>query len=122
MDAILTPLFAARGKPPRLAEVYALIAEAWAQSATPPQPEHFAVVIEGVRYFPRDTQLVLQATLLAAGADFKSHARELAELGRRSAKTEAERDRFAMVLAAFGRDEAPPPPEIPALPARPNLP
>lgn len=122
MESVLTPLFAARSKAPRMADVYALIAETWQQSATPPQLEHFEIVLEGVRYFPRDANLVLQATLLAAGRGFEAQARGLAKLGVRIAKTDRDRERFETVLAAFARDEKPLPPEIPAVPMKPNLP
>ncbi|MDP3071557.1 MAG: hypothetical protein Q8N18_14805 [Opitutaceae bacterium] len=110
VGAVLTPLFTAREQPPPLAEVYALIAETWALSALPPQEEHLAVVLEGVVRFPRDTALLLQATLLAAKRGFMNRARELAERGTKVARDPADRDRFQTLAAAFTQDAAPPAP------------
>lgn len=98
MTGVLTPLFAARKKQPPLAEVYSLIAQAWGISAQAPERSHFDVVLEGVKLFPRDTELVLQAVLLAAQRGFKEEAAGLARLGRRMAKEPADRDRFEMLM------------------------
>lgn len=54
---VLEPLFIARGQTPRLPEIYTLIAEAWLHSATPPAPQHLAVIDEGVKLFPQDAAL-----------------------------------------------------------------
>lgn len=104
---VLTPLFIARKQPPPLAEVYALIAETWDLSVVPPLQEHFAVVLEGVRLFPRDTALLLQATLLAARRGFPAEAKALAERGVKIAAGTADQDRFQMMAAAFERDADP---------------
>jgi hypothetical protein len=106
-SAVLTPLFIARGQKPPLAAVYSLIAQTWSLSAAVPQAEHLAVVIEGVRLFPADTALLMQATLLAAKRDFPAEARALAERGAKIAKETAEQDRFRMMAAAFERDADP---------------
>lgn len=110
VGAVLTPLFTAREQPPPMAEVYSLIAETWALSALPPQEEHLAVVLEGVMRFPRDTALLLQATLLAAKRGFFERARELAERGTKVSREPADKDRFASLAAAFAFDAAPQPP------------
>lgn len=104
---VLTPLFTARNQPPPLAGVYALIAETWSLSAAPPQAEHLAVVVEGVKLFPRDTALLMQATLLAAKRGFPAEAKALAERGVKIAKEPAEQDRFRMMASAFDRDTEP---------------
>ncbi|MBL9189318.1 MAG: hypothetical protein JNK23_17680 [Opitutaceae bacterium] len=118
VGSILTPLFTAREQPPPLAEVYSLIAETWTLSALPPQEEHLAVVLEGVVRFPRDTALLLQATLLAAKRGFFDRARELAERGTKVAREPGDRDRFQSLAAAFANDAlpAPSPPTVPDTP------
>jgi hypothetical protein len=102
--SVLTPLFTARTTPPPMAEVYTLIAETWSLSAAAPQQEHFDVVLEGVRTFPRDTTLVMAATLLAAKRGFPQRAGELARLGARVAAQPGEKDRFQMIAAAYELD------------------
>ncbi len=116
VGAVLTPLFTARQQPPPLADVYSLIAETWTLSALPPQEEHLAVVLEGVMRFPRDTSLLLQATLLAAKRGFFERARELAERGVKVSREPGDRDRFQALAAAFASDVAPAPPVAPEKP------
>lgn len=99
--SILTPLFTARKTPPPMAEVYAMIAETWSLSEGAPQSEHFEVVLEGVRIFPRDTALVLAATLLAAKRGFPQRAGELARLGAKVASEPGEKSRFQMLADAY---------------------
>ena len=119
---VLTPLFTARQQPPPLAEVYGMIAETWTLSALRPQPEHLAVVIEGVRMFPRDATLLMQATILAAKRDYPEEAKALAERGMKLSKDPAERDRFRIIAAAFERDDTPKPPTETAAPPDPSSP
>jgi hypothetical protein len=85
-----------------------LIAETWSLSAVRPEAEHFGVVIEGVRLFPREMGLLLQATLLAAKRGFPLEAGALAERGVKIAKETADQDRFRLLAAALVRDTAPP--------------
>ena len=108
--SVLTPLFTARKTPPPMAEVYTLIAETWSLSAAPPAQEHFDVVLEGVRTFPRDTTLVMAATLLATKRGFGPHGRELARLGARVATDPGEKTRFELLAASFDGDAAAKPP------------
>jgi hypothetical protein len=121
VTSILTPLFTARKTPPPMADVYALIAETWSLSEAAPEAEHFEVVLEGVRIFPRDTALVLAATLLAAKRGFPERASELARLGAKVAIEPGEKSRFQMLADALepaGQEPAPPaaaPPPAPYL-------
>jgi hypothetical protein len=105
-SSVLTPLFTARKQPPPMAEVYATIAETWSLAASTPQPEHLAVVLEGVRMFPRDADLLMQVTLFAAQRGFSEEAKALAERGVKLAKDPSEQDRFRMIAAAYARDTA----------------
>jgi hypothetical protein len=108
--SVLTPLFTARKTPPPMAEVYSLIAETWSLSAAPPQEEHLEVVLEGVRTFPRDTALVMRATLLAAKRGFPERAAELARLGMQVAWDSGDKDRFQLIASAYARDPTSPAP------------
>jgi len=112
VTGVLTPLFDALKQPPRMAEVYGLIAETWTQSAVAPQAEHLAVPIEGVRYFPRDMDLLMQVTLLAAKRNFPAEARALAERGVKLANDGGLQERFRVLASAFTRDDDPKAPKI----------
>lgn len=115
---VLTPLFTARKTPPPMAGVYTAIAETWALSEAAPQREHFDVVLEGVRLFPRDTALLMQATLLAAKRGFSEEATALAKLGVKVSTEEGERDRFQVIASAFARDASAPVESKPEEPAK----
>ena len=117
--SVLGPLFTARKTPPPMAEVYALIADTWSLSAAAPQPEHFDVVLEGVRTFPRDTALVMSATMLAAKRGFPQRAGELARLGVKVASDAGEKERFQMLAGAYGRENAKLEPTVEEPPATP---
>lgn len=117
---VLAPLFTARKTPPPMAEVYALIAETWTLSAAAPQLEHFNVVIEGVMTFPRNTALVMHATLLAARRGFPERAGELARLGVKVASDPGERERFQMIASAYPADASATEAETAEAPAQPQ--
>ncbi len=104
VTAVLTPLFTARKLPPPQADVYTLIAQTWALSALPPERSHFDAVLEGVRMFPRDVTLVMEATLLAAKRGFRKEAAGLARLGTRVATEPGDQERFRMLAASFEED------------------
>ncbi len=106
VTAVLTPLFHARKTPPPMAEVYTLIAETWAHSAQAPERSHLDVVIEGVRRFPREGTLLMEATLLAARRGFKAEAAALAKHGARVAKEPGEQERFQMIASSFEAEAA----------------
>ena len=97
--AVLTPLFTARTQTPPLAEVYELIAEAWARSIITPGPDHLGVLDEGVRFFPRTTALVYATAAQKVRAGLVADARSLIDLGLRVA-TEAETRRKFETLKA----------------------
>lgn len=104
--SVLTPLFTARQTPPPMADVYVLIAETWSLSAAAPARDHFEVVLEGVRQFPRHAALVMEAALLGAKRGFPAQAIELAKLGAKFAPEPADRDRFRMMAEALQPDPA----------------
>lgn len=102
--AVLAPLLVARQQRPPMAQVYFAITEVWARAAKAPSRDEFAVVLEGVRTFPRSAGLVLQATLLAAADNFHQEALALAKHGVKVARDPSERGRFEMLVSAFERD------------------
>ncbi len=114
----LEPLLVARQQKPPMAQVYALIAEIWTRSEKGPTKEEFNVVVEGVQTFPRNTALVLQATLLAASHQFSKEAYFLASHGVKIARSPVDRERFATLAAAFERDALPAKPAEPAPPKK----
>ena len=114
---VLTPLFTARSTPPPLVDVYALITETWSLSAAPPTRDHFQVIVEGVRRFPRDTTFLMQATLLAAKRGMTDEAVSLARHGAKVAKEQGLRDRFETLAAAYERDATKPAETTPEKPA-----
>ena len=97
--AVLTPLFTARTQTPPLAEVYELIAEAWARSIITPGTDHLGVLDEGVRFFPRTTALVYATAVQKVRVGLVADARSLIDLGLRVA-TEAETRRKFETLKA----------------------
>jgi hypothetical protein len=91
---VLTPLAVTREQEPPLAEVYALIAEVWAVCAQPPTRDQLAVLEEGVRMFPRHTELVYRTAELNLRHGFTDTARWLITLGLTLAPDAAARTRF----------------------------
>jgi hypothetical protein len=93
--AILQPLFAARAQEPPLPEVYELIAEAWASADATPTRGHLAVLSEGVRLFPRRTELILRTAELYLRNGFQTDAAAFIDLGARVADDPHDRERVA---------------------------
>ena len=118
VTSVLTPLFVARKQPPPLPDVYTLIVETWALSAAPPQAEHLGVVIEGIRMFPRDTALLMQATQLALQRGLPIEGRALAERGVKIARDKAEQERFRALVAEVTREAAPAAPVVEITPEK----
>ena len=99
LASVLTPLFAARRQEPPLPEVYELIAEAWAHSASAPSRGHLQVLDEGVRLFPRRPALALRAAGLNARYGFQDAAAAFVHHGLRIASTDEERESFVRLQA-----------------------
>lgn len=100
--AVLTPLLAARALEPPLPEVFELMADVWAAGAQAPTREQFAVLEEGVRLFPRRTDLVHRTAELALRHAFTDTARWLITLGLTLAPDDAARARFAALQTQAG--------------------
>ncbi|MBL9203121.1 MAG: hypothetical protein JNL39_21610 [Opitutaceae bacterium] len=101
---ILKPLFAARAAEPPLPEVYELIADVWAVSATKATRGHLAVLDEGVRLFPRRAALVLRAAEVNLRHGYPAEAAVLAELAEKFSGDEDGRVRLAALRDALAKE------------------
>jgi tetratricopeptide (TPR) repeat protein len=108
LASVLEPLFKARQLPPALPETYEIIAEVWLASAVPPQPDHLAVLVEGLRLFPRDNPQFLRLAKLYVRIGDHATARSLAQAGLRLAPNAEAKARFEQFLAALSPAQANP--------------
>ncbi|MDR0902928.1 MAG: hypothetical protein LBM92_09205 [Opitutaceae bacterium] len=108
LASVLQLLFDARKLRPALPDTYELIAEAWMRSSTPPKDEHLAVLIEGIRRFPRDVELVYQTAELAARIANYEGARSLVAHGLKITTDAPARERFSRLQSTL------PTPDVPA--------
>lgn len=106
--AVLTPLFAAREHPPTTPELYLAIARVWEKSAVKPEPAHLAVLDEGVKLYPAETDLVYATAALKARIGLQAEAHSLIALGLQHATDADARDRFSKLRAALPPFGSPP--------------
>ncbi|MCX6953658.1 MAG: hypothetical protein NTV51_16020 [Verrucomicrobia bacterium] len=99
--AVLTPLFTARTQSPPLPEVYELIAKAWAKSVITPGGDHLAVLDEGVRLFPRNTDLVYATAVQKIRAGLVPEAASLISRGLKVAPNAEVRGKFETLKASL---------------------
>jgi len=103
---ILRPLFATRNQSPPLAEVYELIADTWSHCVIQPKREHLAVLSEGVKLFPRHSELVFKTAALNAKSGYFDTAATVAALGEQAASDPATKTRFQALVATFPKPDA----------------
>jgi hypothetical protein len=96
---VFKPLLATREQEPPLVEVYTLLAEVWAACADAPTRADLAVLEEGVRHFPRDSELVYRTAELNVRHGFTDAARWQITLGLTLAPDDATRGRFQALQA-----------------------
>ena len=101
LATVLEPLFAARALAPPLVEVYERIGEAWAAAAVRPTRGHLAVLLEGVRLFPRQTALVLRAAELHLEHGYPEEGASLLDAAERLTEEPATRARIAALRAGI---------------------
>ena len=94
---VLEPLLAARLADPPLPRVYALLAEVWSRSSTPPTSENLALLNEGARLFPQVSAYVLRTIYLNLANGQVAPAVTLTDLGLRHARDPAMRERLERV-------------------------
>jgi hypothetical protein len=99
LATVLEPLFAARALAPPLVEVYERLGEAWAAAAVRPTRGHLAVLLEGVRLFPRQAALVLRAAELHVEHGYAEEGASLLAAAERVAEEPAARERVAALRA-----------------------
>ena len=107
LGQVLEPLFAARKLSPSIPATYVTIAEAWIASATPPKPQHLAVLDEGILKFPREKPLLLRTFALYHRIGDTHKASSIARLGARLAPDTTTREEFETLVASL------PPPASP---------
>ena len=101
VGAVLKPLFTARQNPPPLPETYDLIAATWAKSASAPTADNLAVLDEGIKRFPRDTDLACSAAQLYASIGSAPKAVAIAQFSARYAPDEAAKAKVQALLATL---------------------
>jgi tetratricopeptide (TPR) repeat protein len=101
LASVLDPLFQARQLRPPLPETYDTIAEAWLAAATPPKADHLAVLVEGLRLFPRHNPQFHRLAELYARAGDQATATSLAQAGLRLAPDDAAKARYQQLLASL---------------------
>jgi hypothetical protein len=100
---LLALLDTVRQQEPPLAEAYELISEVWAAAAHAPTPEQLSVLAEGVRLFPRRSELVCRTAELHLRHGFDDAAGWLITLGLTLAPDAAARARFEALQARNAR-------------------
>lgn len=98
---VLDLLLAARTLKPPLQGTYDLLAEGWEQAPGPPTLDQLSVVVEGVRLFPEDLDLIYRSARLCAAAGFAQSAVTLAQFGLDRSANAADRERFAQLRASL---------------------
>ena len=96
---VLAPLLATREQDPPLVEVYTLIAEVWSAASQIPTREQLSVLADGVRLFPRHSELVHRTAELNLHHGYTDTARWLITLGLTLAPDAATRMRFEALQA-----------------------
>jgi hypothetical protein len=104
VDRILEPLRGLDGLEPRLASVYAIIAEAWTRSEEQPSEEELSALTDGLRRFPRVAPLVSRGVLLNIKAGRLGAALDLARRGAWHAEDEETRGKFERIVEQLERD------------------
>jgi hypothetical protein len=99
--AVLTPLFAARDHPSEIPELYVTIARAWEKSVVNPQAEHLAVLDEGLKLYPTETELIYMTATLKARIGLYAEAGTLVTLGLRQTADATRRSQFLKLQAAL---------------------
>jgi hypothetical protein len=107
---VFTPLFAARAQQPAQPEVYELIARGWARCEIAPSPGHLAVLDEGIRLFPRRTELLYRTASLLGERGSPAQVAALIALGMRAARDDADRARFTALQEKLAATAKLPPP------------
>ncbi len=81
LSSIMNLLDTARHQAPPLSAVYELYARAWVMSELPLDDDEFAILNEGMRYFPRQTGLIYASALLHAMHGWNEQAQALIKRG-----------------------------------------
>ena len=100
--SVLDPLSVALKQPPPMPDTYALIGNVWINSETPPTKDQMSVVLQGVRQFPANANLVYNAASLYAKYGDAATAANLIKLGQRiTNQPQSMQDKFAALQASL---------------------
>ncbi len=98
--AVMEPLLKARSIGLPLPGIYSVMADAWLAAAKPPAVKDFNILGEGLRFFPRDTTILLPLAQLYRRIGENNAAAQVAQAGLRVATSAADRARFEDLLAS----------------------
>lgn len=104
VDRVFPPLLAARDRKPAIAEVYTLFAEIAQRGEAVPTRESLAILLEGTRFFPRDTTLLLATAESLRHAGYDADAADVARQGEAAATDSESRASFIQLLSANTRE------------------
>lgn len=102
VNAILEPLRTAHEQLPPLAQSYALAAEVWSRSEVRLSRQHFALLDEGLKLFPRQLTLLYQVAVLKFRQGANAEAAALIDRGLELSPTPASRAGFEKLQIALG--------------------
>lgn len=94
LNGILEALATARTQVPLMSDVYVLMAEACAKSSALADPQYLAMLSEGARLFPRNSELVCRVAELHAANGFRRDAADMVLHSLSLAPDAAERERL----------------------------
>jgi hypothetical protein len=101
VNGVLEALRAAHALQPPLPQTYVLAAEAWARGGVRLLPQHWSLLEEGLRLFPRNAGLIYQLAALKALHGSAAEAKELIERGLQLNPPPAGRAEFEKLRAAM---------------------
>lgn len=100
---VIAPLATARNQPPPMADVYLLYGDILMRGSTPPNDGQLAALVEGVRNFPRDPNVIYKAAQLFAKFGHAPVANELIEMALRLDLKTTMRGKFEMLAETLAQ-------------------
>jgi len=102
VEAVLSPLRAARAQPPPMPALYELAADTWLSAESAPDRDQLLMLFEGVNTFPRRSSLAYKTAVLCLGHGHTNEARALIEFGLANAGGADTRKGFEDLRASLG--------------------
>lgn len=101
VNRIIAPLLSLHTRPPTSADVYELLARAWLAAAAVPEISQLKIADEGVRRFPRNTNLIHDTAALMLRAGRPADAAMIIQHGLSVARSEDVRTKFLQLQASL---------------------